>query len=270
MMANDLAAPVEPVRNLPAFATGLNLLQQAVHNNAAPETIRMLIELRDRMIAEERKADFDAAFAAFREKIATVPQTRKADKFVFENLADVAAMVNPLMAPLGLSWHHIETISDDTADVQCVIRHANGHSELGSRWVRKIPPLQTRGEPNVFHAGASALSFMRRWTLKGTIGIAADESDDNATAAARAAIEMITPEQAQQLFALATSLADQKALEKLLARCKAEALKDIAAADFKRALEWLAAKKQAEMQAEAQAEQARQQHADPETGEVVE
>ena len=269
-MANDLAAPVEPVRNLPAFATGLNLLQQAVHNNASPETIKMLIELRDRMIAEERKADFDAAFAAFREKIATVPQTRKADKFVFENLADVAAMINPIMGPLGLSWHHIETITDDTADVQCCIRHANGHSELGSRWVRKIPPLQTRGEPNVFHAGASALSFMRRWTLKGTIGIAADESDDNATAAARAAIEMITPEQAQQLFALATSLADQKALEKLLARCKAEALKDIAAADFKRALEWLAAKKQAEMQAEAQAVEARQQHADPETGEVVE
>jgi len=247
----------------------LNLLQQAVHNNAAPATIKMLLDLRDRMISEEKKADFDAAFASFREKIATVPQTRKADKFVFENLADVAAMINPLMAPLGLSWHHIETISDDVADVQCVIRHANGHSELGSRWVRKIPPLQTRGEPNVFHAGASALSFMRRWTLKGTVGIAADEGDDNATAAARAAIEVITPEQAQQLFALATSLADQKALEKLLARCKAEALKDIAAADFKRALEWLAAKKQAEMQAEAQAEQARQQHADPETGEVV-
>ena len=61
-----------------------------------------------------------------------------------------------------------------------------------------------------------------------------------------------------------------KALEKLLARCKAEALKDIVAADFKRALEWLAAKKQAEMQAEAQAVEARQQHADPETGEVVE
>ena len=61
-MANDLAAPVEPVRNLPAFATGLNLLQQAVHNNAAPETIRMLIELRDRMIAEEKKAAFDDAF----------------------------------------------------------------------------------------------------------------------------------------------------------------------------------------------------------------
>ena len=265
-MPNDVTLPAEPVRNLPAFATGLNLLQQAVHNNASPETIKMLIDLRDRMISEEKKADFDAAFAQFREKIATVPQTRRADKFQYENLADVAAMINPIMGPLGLSWHHVETITDDTADVQCVLRHANGHSELGSHWVRKIPPLQRHGEPNPFHAGGSALSFMRRWTLKGTLGLAADETDDNATAAARAAVELITPVEAQQLFALATSLADQKALEKLLARCKAEALKDIAAADFKRALEWLAAKKQAE----AQAVEARQQHADPETGEVVE
>ena len=58
-MPNDVTLPAEPVRNLPAFATGLNLLQQAVHNNASPETIKMLIELRDRMIAEERKADFE-------------------------------------------------------------------------------------------------------------------------------------------------------------------------------------------------------------------
>ena len=263
-MANDLAAPVEPVRNLPAFATGLNLLQQAVHNNASPETIKMLIELRDRMIAEEKKAAFDDAFAQFRERIATIPQMRKADRFLFENLADVAAMINPIMGPLGLSWHHIETITDDTADVQCVLRHANGHSELGSHWVRKIPPLQRHGEPNPFHAGGSALSFMRRWTLKGTLGLAADETDDNATAAARAAVELITPEQAQQLFALSASLADQKATEKLLARCNVEALKDIAVADFQRALEWLKAKKQAE----AKAEEAQQEHADPETGEV--
>jgi hypothetical protein len=119
----------------------------------------------------------------------------------YEDLAGIAAQIDPMIAEEGL-FYRWRTIDDGKRlTVVCTISHRDGYSEENSLSCAH----DMSGNKNDIQAVGAAQTYLQRYTLKASLGLAASNEDDDGRARGAPAdnkpVEKLSEEQVATIVA---------------------------------------------------------------------
>jgi hypothetical protein len=238
-----------PTSQLPVQSEGaavLGMIERVARDPGADmDKMMQLMSWRKEIVSEQKRAAFDEAMAAAKAEIPVISKNREVDftsskgrtHYKYEDLAEIARVVSPILAKHGLSYRYRVTSNiNEPVTVTCIVSHRAGHFEevtlLGGR--------DESGNKNSIQAVASTLTYLQRMTLKAALGLAASEDDDGKSAEADGTISL---EQVETLLSLADEVeADKEAFCRYF---KVEGIAQLKAKDFDRAIAALNKKRKA-------------------------
>jgi len=227
----------------PEMITPMTMIDRALVTGAAPETLERLLALQERWEANQGRKAFDEAMAAAKTEIPTIRKNRTVDftsskgrtHYKHEDLAEIAATVNPILGKFGLSYRFKTTNApNEPITVTCIITHRMGYFEETTL----SGPRDDSGNKNALQQVGSTLTYLQRMTLKAALGLAAAE-DDDARSYGKTDQQLRTISEDQQIGlreALEASGADE---QRFMKYWKLEKLSDMRAADFDAAMAML-------------------------------
>jgi ERF superfamily len=139
---------------------------------------------------DERKRAFLDALAKFKAELPAIIKSRTVDfphkerddreaggrtKYKYEELADIAAIVDPILGKYGLSYRFIPSQEGGKVKVSCILGHCDGFEDTPK--TLEAPEDKT-GQKNPAQAISSTCTYLERSTLKLALGLAAGRDDD--------------------------------------------------------------------------------------------
>lgn len=172
--------------------------------NADLAKLEKMLEMRERLEAQQAKRAFDAAIAAAKGAIPPIYKDghvnfpgkdgKPATDFRHETLGGIAKIVDPILGAHGLSYRYKsrqDLQNGGRLEVTCVLSHRDGYSEETT--LSGSP--DTSGSKNNYQAVGSAATYLQRYTLKLALGLAASNDDDGNAAGSAQDAGTITGEQ---------------------------------------------------------------------------
>ena len=193
----------------------------AENPNVDPDKLVKLYELAERSRTARAKEAFNAAISAAKGEIGPIYKNKTVDftsqkgrtNYRYEDFAEVARTVDPILAQHGLSYRHRATQNGSRLSVTCILSHREGHSEDTTLEADN----DNSGNKNAIQAVGSTATFLQRYTLKLALGLSASTDDDARSAKTEARDEPEWSASAQLYF--------DKAVNRLDAETDATALK---------------------------------------------
>lgn len=165
-------------------ASTMNIIQMAVSQGASIETIERLVALKEREDAAQAKRAFDQALSEFKAHAPLVTKNREVafgnTKYKHATLDHVASVLLDSLSKCGLTYTWEQKQDGSAITVTCILSHIQGHKITNS--LTASP--DTSGSKNPIQAIASAVSYLRRYTVLGVLGMAESGEDDDAQSAA--------------------------------------------------------------------------------------
>ena len=153
----------------------------ALQSGMTPEQIGQMMDLQDRYNASQAKAQFDEAFARFKNSgVTLIERTKSGHTNKYAPLSEVVKKVTPALSEHGLSSRWDVKDERDWITVTCYLRHTGGHEES----VSMGGPIDDAGKKSPIQARASTITYLQRYTLKAILGVS-EEDDDTDGAAIR-------------------------------------------------------------------------------------
>lgn len=160
----------------------VNLISQAISSGASVEALEKLMALQERWEAKEAAKSFKQAMVDFQAK---KPKLVKSDEvafngklqFKFASLGSVQSAIDPVLSLCGLSYRWEQIEKDGRIEITCIVSHVNGHTERTSL----SAPLDKSGSKNDIQSIGSTVSYLKRYTLEGALGLASDKDRDGVT-----------------------------------------------------------------------------------------
>lgn len=224
-----------------AAMTPMDMLSQALGNGASMEVMEKLFALQERWEANQGRKAFDEAMAAAKAEIPVINKNRTVDftsskgrtNYRHEDLAEIARVVNPILGRHGLSYRFRTTSNvNEPVSVTCIVTHRQGHSEENTLSAGR----DDSGSKNNIQAVGSTLTYLQRMTLKASLGLAASDDDDGHSAGGEDH-GAIDEDQVAKLRELIDETGSD--IEKFCRFMKVEAIPQIQARDFDRAVKSL-------------------------------
>jgi len=165
----------------------MNLIQIAIEKGSDIAQLERLMDLQDRYLANVAKSEFNAAMSEFQgalpviEKGGVVDYTTNKGRtyYQYAKIEDIAHAIKPALKSAGLSYRFTQRQDQANITVTCIVTHVGGHSE--SSELASTPDFSGGKDP--LKAIASAITYLRRYTLTGILGIVVGGEDDDATLA---------------------------------------------------------------------------------------
>jgi hypothetical protein len=167
-----------------AVSSPAGIMLTAMERGISPADLRELLNMQREWQADQARAAFNAALAAFKfepivvRKAKLVGYTTKQGEEVgyrHAELSDVVDAVGPALSKHGLSFRWDVKQTPTWISVTCILKHALGHSEtceLGG-------PPDASGKKNAIQQIASTVTYLQRYTLKAITGVAEGGQDDD-------------------------------------------------------------------------------------------
>ena len=124
-------------------------------------------------------------------------RTGERTEYKFEDLATIAAAVDPILAKHGLGYRYSAKTGDMNVTVTCILFHRLGHSEDATL----TAGLDNSGSKNPIQSLGSSITYLQRYTLKLALGLSAAKDDDG-HAAGNGGPKTIDMAQYEELMAL--------------------------------------------------------------------
>jgi hypothetical protein len=217
----EAALPVDPM---------VHMIERMVMDpNASIEKLERMLEMKERLEAQQAKRAFDAAIAEAKSAIPPILKDGRVDytnkdgkrtAFDHETLHGIAKVVDPILSQHGLSYRYRSEQREGQLHVTCIVAHRDGYAEETT--LSGSP--DTSGSKNNYQAVGSAATYLQRYTLKLALGLSAAKDDDAQGANAGATIT--EEQQATLRDLLAQSGADEG---KFLAYFRVKDLADLPA-----------------------------------------
>jgi hypothetical protein len=188
-----------PVSHLPTVAAPMDIVRAALATGNI-EMYREAVALAKEMDAITARKAFDNAMADAKAAIPTIRKNREVDagekngkqgpKYRFEDLAEIARTIDPILGEHGLSYRFkVSSEINQPVRVTCVVSHRAGHFE---------ETTLTSGKDdgpgrNAIQQIGSTITYLQRYTLKAALGLAASQDDDGRTSEQAAEPEVYTP-----------------------------------------------------------------------------
>lgn len=243
-------AMVERKETAPALGerremTPMEMVGRALEMGVSADILKQMMDLRDREEASMARKAFDNAMADAKAEIPVIAKSRTVDftsskgrtHYRYEDLAEIAKTVNPILGRHGLSYRFRTTAAlNEPVVVTCIVSHRLGYFEENTL----TGPRDESGNKNSLQQVGSTLTYLQRMTLKAALGLAAAE-DDDAKAAGSADGGFINEEQAATLRKLIDETSTD--IEQFCRFANIESVPDLPSAQFARAVATLEAKK---------------------------
>jgi hypothetical protein len=217
---NSLVLQAEgPVSPVPTVTAPMDIVRAALATGNI-EMYREAVALAKELDAIAARKAFDNAMADAKAAIPTIRKNRevaapdkgekKGPKYRFEDLAEIARTIDPILGEHGLSYRFkVSSEINQPIRVTCIVSHRAGHFE---------ETTLTSGRDdgpgrNAIQQIGSTITYLQRYTLKAALGLAATQDDDGRASEPEAEPELYTPptgsisqDQADQLRDLLESL----------------------------------------------------------------
>lgn len=237
MTAQALAT--ETVTQLPApneSAAILSLIERMATNpEISPERVERFIAMHDGMEAKRAKLAFSNAIAQAKAKISETPIVKNAvghNNKAYADFSAYAKVVDPVLASFGLTYR-FRTVQSDRISVTCILT-GHGHEEENTL----SGPADASGSKNAIQAIGSTLTYLQRYTLVQSLGLAASTDDDGKAAGAGGTI---SDEQRDRILQLASDHGAD--IAKFCAFFGIDAVPDLPAGKYEQAVKMIEAKR---------------------------
>lgn len=158
----------------PVDASPMNMLAVAVQKGMDPDTIKSLMDLRDRYEAGEAKKAYVDAMAAFKANAPTVTKDRANAQYGsrYTSIGNLVNTINAALSEHGLSasW---SIDQEKGIKVTCTLTHRLGHSESTSM----TGPLDTSGAKNPLQQVKSTVTYLKIATFEAIVGVASSDGN---------------------------------------------------------------------------------------------
>jgi len=170
--------------SLPVMAQPhMRLIEIAVNNGADITQLEKLMDLQERYEANQAKKEFNAAMSHFQamlpviEKLGIVDYTTSKGRtfYQYAKIEDIAKAIQPALKETGLSYRFTQSQDNGIITVRCIVTHQSGHSEYSEL----VSSPDISGGKDQLKSIASAISYLRRYTLTGILGIVVGGEDDD-------------------------------------------------------------------------------------------
>lgn len=161
---------------------GLMQLIQAASLNPEVDAAKLaaLLDVKLRWEADEARKQFHAAFAQFKGEVPRIVKTaaitvNNQTRGKYAPLDEVCDKLIPAMARSGLSHRWVTKDSPDSISVTCFLK-GFGHEEEGASL---SGPPDSSGSKNPIQARMSTVTYLERYTLLASCGVAVYGTDDD-------------------------------------------------------------------------------------------
>lgn len=182
----ELIERAEPRKSTAVTAqqdTAARLIEVALQSNADIEKLERLLVLQQKWQAEQARMAFFDALSGFQSNLPPIKKMKKASfptrnggrmEYSYASLDDVAEAIRPLLAQYGLAYRFEQKFDvGGMVWVKCILSHSAGHSEECS-----MPAFaDDSGQKSAIQQVASTITYLRRYTLTGVLGIATTDQD---------------------------------------------------------------------------------------------
>lgn len=158
-----------------ATITPMDLLNQAVSQGADMDKLEKFMSLNERWEQSEAKKAFDLSMARFQSSLGPIPKTKQGHNCLYADIDDIAKAVRAPLGQENLSYRFEQRQEGVTITVICIVTHAMGHSERTDITAN----ADGSGGKNPIQAIASAVTYLRRYSLTGALGITTGGEDDD-------------------------------------------------------------------------------------------
>lgn len=236
----------QPEASTGTALTPMDMVGRAVASGASIEVVEKLMALHERWEANQGRKAFDEAMSAAKAEIPVIFKSREVDftsskgrtHYRYEDLAEIAKTVNPILGRHGLSYRFRTTSpANEPVTVTCIVSHRQGYSEENTLSAGR----DESGNKNSIQAIGSTLTYLQRMTLKAALGLAASSDDDGRTAGADDDGELISAEQRDAILSLIDDLGGSAYV--FCKYFKIEAIAALPASQYGRAVKALEAKR---------------------------
>ncbi len=166
-----------------------SLIALAVDKDLDIEKLQKLIEMKNANDAKAAKMEFLGALSKFQGILPPLVKNKTAkikynDKngnerqmeYGFHDLADIELHIRPHLRECGLSYRWGQKDEADRLHVWLILSHVAGHEEVGSPI---SGGLDDSGKKNLIQQKASTITYLRRYTLTGGLGISSGDADND-------------------------------------------------------------------------------------------
>jgi hypothetical protein len=188
IITSETPAALTPVAG-GQLPTPMELLSNALTNNASVDIIERLMALQTKWEERESRKAFSAAISSAKALIRPIQKNHKVDftsakgrtNYDYEDLSDIASVVDPILAQFGLSCRYRAKQTGGKIAVTCIVEHRDGYFEETTLEAGS----DHSGNKNEFQAVGSAATYLQRYTLKLALGLSASKDDDANSASDR-------------------------------------------------------------------------------------
>ena len=166
-------------------ATVLQIIERAASNQQVDiDKLERLLQMRERMQANEAKAAYAAALSRLQPKLPLIKERggiRGSSGNVQSKYAlweDVVGAITPILASEGFALSFRTGNEGEKVTVTGVLSHALGHSEQTSLTL----PIDTSGSKNAVQSVGSSTSYGKRYTAAALLNLRTGEIDDDGKA----------------------------------------------------------------------------------------
>lgn len=208
-------------------ANPMGLIQLALANNADIEKLERLMAMQEKWEARKAKEAFNQAFTEFQSIAPDLVKNKQVSfdhregtgktEYRYQELGDIAKHIRAALAKTGLSYSWEQKEEGKVITVWCTISHVGGHE-------KKSEPLtgeyDTSGKKNNIQQKASTITYLRRYTLTGALGLSTMDPDNDGKGGAKGE-ENDLPKMTELQFknSLAKVVAGEWTLELIKSKC---------------------------------------------------
>lgn len=169
--------------------TFVGLLRQAMTDRLPIEYIQALIAERNKEIARLAEIDFNKAHREFLKLCPAIVKNKHVNfkhkvqnpndqpgetDYWYSELAHVIETIKDAEYQCGFSHDWRTTYEGNEIHITCIVKHVSGHSQSDTMKSN----ADSSGKKSAIQANASAVSYLRRYSLMGVLGLSA-RGDDN-------------------------------------------------------------------------------------------
>ncbi len=183
-------AETDLVPAAPSAAAMLDMIERLASNKDVDVTkLEKIIDLKERVLAHDAKAAFNAAFARMQPEIPAITEkgqiaVKGLVRSTYAKLEDIQAVIKPILAKHGFALRHRTEWPEDRKGVIRIVgilAHEYGHSETS---IFEAPLDRSEFRTDIQSMG-STVSYGRRYTTIDLLNIETRGQDDDGRKAGR-------------------------------------------------------------------------------------
>ena len=174
------------IDNLPIPAPSqpyLKMMESSISKGGDMAQIEKLMDLHERHEANIARKEFNVAMSLFQSSLPSIGKSGVVDyttskgrtNYDYAKIEDIAKAIRPALKASKLSYRFKQTQDQKGITVACIVTHAGGHFESN----HLTAPPDTSGGKDSLKAIASTISYLKRYTLTGGLGVIVGGEDDD-------------------------------------------------------------------------------------------